>query len=1065
MKNLLLFAFSCASAFSQVTTGALVGTVTDASGGVIAGARITVTHEGTGIASRFTTNSSGDYIVTGLPAGSYAVHAEFPAFKNAELTGISLLLNATRRVDIRLETGTAQQSVLVEASEPVVNSETSSISTIYETHAVASLPLNGRTLDRFILITAGNPSDSTANPNLSGSQTYGGDFFTVDGIGYNDTGNGGAAYSYKTALTTTPSVDTIQELKIEATNAKAESEGSAQISMISKSGTNQFHGSLYEYNRNREFAAKNFFAESQPLPQFNRNEFGVTAGGPIIHNRTFFFASYEGLRQRTANTPFLALGTSQMRQGNFAGLTPVLDPSSGAPFPNDQIPASLLSPQAKQLLQYVPLPNTAGSGPAGTGLNYVTSVGNIIGVNRATLHLDHRFEEKDSISVVLNYSNGDPYFVSLNTPPNYGNYANGGYRTESASVTYTRVVTPRTLNEFRLSYFELHSLRNGQNLNFNPRTLFPQLFPAPVGGLPIVNITGYAGISDSGAAPPAPQITDQITDNFTFTRGAHSFKTGIDIGLNRISTPTGVSATLDPAFGNFTFNGRYTGNAYADFLLGYPVTDQRATTYAPNQIRYTRLGAYIQDDWKVSPRLTLNLGLRYELQTEPTERSGSISNFDFATGKFVIESRNGQLPSTAIPRLVNAYPYVTSEQNGWGSSMLSMARKDFAPRFGFAYRPFGGDRTVIRGGYGIYYNMAPVFAGIRQLSWLNPPFVLTETFEAAAGNTPSLSLSNAFPAGQGTISANPNIYAVNRNLRDTYSQQMNLTVERELVKNLGLRVTYVRNKSNRAPWYGYNRNLPVVQRPGTIQSQVPYQPFSTISTTDNDGNAQTNQLQVEATRRYAGGFSLQASYTWTKAIDNVPTSGTPQNPYNAALERANADGIRRHVFYASAVYDLPFGPGKPFLKRAGRFSEGWSVTGILQLRTGPPFNLSFTPTQAGWYATRPNSLGPNLYPSNQSISQWFNLSNFAIPAPFTFGSLGRNVLFGPGQRVLDIGVLKNTHINERLNIQFRAEAFNLPNHPVFSNPATNISVPSTAGKISSTAVDNRTLQFALKLLF
>jgi hypothetical protein len=1060
---LLAIAGMAAAGFAQITTGTLTGTVTDASSGVIVGAKVTVTNEATGIASTFTTNRSGDYTATDLPAGNYAVHVEFPGFKNADLKHIALLLSATRRADVRLETGTAQQTVTVEAAAPVVNSETSSISTTYEPHVVASLPVNGRTLDRLIQITAGNPSDSTSAPNLSGSATYGGDFFTVDGIGYEDTGNGAGAYSYKTALSTMPPIETIQELKIEATNAKAESEGSAQISMISKSGTNEFHGSAYEYNRNREFAAKNFFAETQPLPEFNRNEFGAALGGPIIRNRTFFFLNYEGLRQRTANTPFLALGTGQMRQGNFAGLPPVLDPLTGTAFPGNQIPQSRLSPQTQQLLQYVPVPNLIGPGPGGTGLNYVTSVGNIIGVNRATVHLDHRFEEKDSLSVVLNYSNGDPYFVSLNTPPNYGNYGNAGYRTEAGAVTYTRVISPSTLNEFRFSYFSLYSLRNGQNLDFNPQKLFPGLNPAPVGGLPIVNITGFAGISDSGAAPPAPQITDQFTDNFTYVHGAHTFKTGIDAALNRIS-PTGVSATLDPAFGNFTFNGRYTNNAYGDFLLGDLVTDQRTTPYAHNEIRYTRIGAYIQDDWRVSPKLTLNIGLRYELQTEPTERDGAMSNFDFATGKFVIESRHGQLAATAIPRLLSAYPYVTSEQEGWGSDLLSMAHKDFAPRFGFAYRPFGGERTVIRGGYGIYYNMAPVFAGIRQLSWLNPPFILTETFEAAAGAIPTLTFANPFP-GQGTITANPSIYAVNRNLRDTYSQQMNLTVEREFMKNLGLRVTYVRNKSNRVPWYVYNRNLPLVQTPGTIQSQVPYQPFSTISTTDNDGNAQTNQLQIEATRRYANGLSLQASYTWTKAIDNVPTSGTPQDPYNAALERANADGIRHHVFYASAVYTLPFGPGKRFLHKGGRFVEGWGVTGILQLRTGSPFNLSFTPTQAGWYATRPNSLGPNLYPATQSIAKWFNTGDFAAPAPFTFGTLGRNVLFGPGQRILDMGVIKDTRINERFKIQFRAEAFNLPNHPIFSNPAANISVPSTAGVIGSTAVDNRSLQFALRLLF
>ncbi|MGH9470281.1 MAG: carboxypeptidase regulatory-like domain-containing protein [Terriglobia bacterium] len=1053
-------------AFGQVTSGTLVGTVTDSSGAVVPRARITVMNEGTGISFRSLTDQAGAYTITNLPAASYTIDVEAPGFKSVHLTHIVLLLNATRRMDLRLNPGATRQIVNVVASPPVINTDTSSIASSFGTESVESLPVNGRTLDRFIQLAAGNPSDSTSNPNLSGSETYGGDFYTVDGIGYDDTGNGGAAYSYKTALTTTPSIDTIQELKVVATNAKAESEGSAQISMLTKSGTDQFHGSMYEYNRNREFAAKNFFAESLPLPEFNRNEFGATLGGPIIRNRTFFFANYEGLRLRTAATPLLALGTSAMRQGDFTGLAPIVDPLTGKPFPNNQIPVGRLSPQALQLLQHVPLPDTAGTGPAGTGLNYVTSVSQPQDVNRATLKLDHHLGERNSFSAELNYSKGDPYFVSLNTPPNYGNYANGGYRVESAAATYTRIFTSNAVNDFRLAYFELYSLRNGQNLSFDPQMLFPQLFPPPPGdgGLPIVNITGFTGISDSGAAPPAPQITKQITDNFTLVRGAHAFKTGIDMGLNSIATPSGVAASLAPTYGNFTFNGRYSGSPYADFLLGDPVLDQRATPYSPNDIRYTRLGAYVQDDWNVSSRLTLNLGLRYELQTEPKERDGGMSNFDFATGKFVIESINGHLPSTAIPQLLSAYPYVTSEADGWGSDLLSMDDLDFGPRFGFAYRPSRDNRMVIRGGYGIYYNMAPVFAGIRQLSWLNPPFLLTESYEAAAGKTPSLTLADPFP-GQGTISANPNIYAVNRNLRDTMSQQASLTVERELVTNLGLRVSYVHNMSTHAPWYVYNRNLPVTQAPGTIQSRVPFQPFASIFTTDNDGMAQTNQLQVELTRRYAGSLSLQSSYTWTKSIDNVPTSGTPQDPYDANLDRGNADGIRHQVFNVSAFYDLPFGPGKPFLHRAGRLAGGWRVTSIFLLRSGAPFNLSFTPTQAGWYATRPNVLGSGLYPASRSIAQWFNTSDFAPPVPFTFGGLGRNVLFGPGQVVLDAGVLKDTKINERFTLQFRAEAFNLPNHPNFSNPAANVSVASTAGRISSTSVDNRTLQFALRLLF
>jgi len=1051
----ILLTLVSAGLFAQSTSGTLVGTVRDSTGAVIAGAKVRVTNAGTGAAVETKSNENGDYVAPNLPPAIYQIRVEHTGFRAVDISQITLLTSQTVRNDIRLEPGDLQQTVQVEATAPVVTSESSSIANNVDSRTVVTLPLNGRTLDRLILITAGNTSDSPSNPKLAGSLHWGGNFFTIDGTAFNDLGNGGAAYSYQTALSTTPSVDTIQEFKIETNNSKAENEGSAAVSIITKSGTNDLHFTLFEFNRNREFAAKEFFATALPKPQFNRNEFGATAGGPVIKNKTFFFGSYEGLRQRTARTTTLNIGTAAMRAGDFSGLGVIRNPfDNNTPFPNNIIPANLQSPQAKTLSGFMPLPNQAGSlGASGPTANYVATVGNVIDVNRYTAKMDHHFNPRNTINVVLSYSKGSPYFVALGTPPNYGNFGDGGYTTKSASLGYNRTFSPTILNEARYSYFNHASLRIGQNTEFDPTTIFPTLYkPLPIGGLPNVSIAGFQGVADSGGSPRAPQITQQFTDNLSIVKGAHTIKTGADIAFGRVSTNPGAGGT---AFGSFTFQNRYTGNAFADFVMGLPTNTARQTPNINNLLYNTRYGFYVQDDWKISSKLTLNLGLRYTLQTQTQERDGSFANFDLGKGVYVIRTENGQLPRLAIPRLLAAYPYVESEKNGWGSNVILSDHNNFGPRFGFAYRPFDDNKTVIRGGFGVYYNIIPVYIGIRQISLTNSPFQLTETYEAGA--TPTLSLANPFP-GAGTLSPNPSITAVNREVRNTSSMQYNFTVEREIVSNTALRVSYIGNKGTGVPWYNYNRNLPFRQAPGTIQSNRPFQPWADIITLDTNGNSITHQFQTEVVRRFSKGLFVQGNFTWNKTLDNVPIVGGPQNPYNAAADRGNGESIRPLVSYISASYELPF-------FKTNKLLGGWQLAGIGQFRSGTPFNVTYNVTQAGWLGGRADVVNSQLYPAEKSITGWFNPAAFAVPAPFTFGNSARNMLFGPGQTIIDFSVLKDFKFGEGHYVQFRAEAFNLPNTPSFGNPAANLSVPGSVGRITSTTVPARAVQFGLKLVY
>jgi hypothetical protein len=374
---------------------------------------------------------------------------------------------------------------------------------------------------------------------------------------------------------------------------------------------------------------------------------------------------------------------------------------------------------------------------------------------------------------------------------------------------------------------------------------------------------------------------------------------------------------------------------------------------------------------------------------------------------------------------------------------------------------------VIRGGAGFYYNTLPVYIGFRQMGFSNPPFLLSETFEAAPGRTPSLTLAEPFP-GAGAISPNPAITVVQRDIKNSLSQQWNLTLERELARNLGFRISYVGNKTTHLPWYNRSINVPERQAPGALQPRRPYQPWADILLLASGGDSTIHQLQLEAIQRPARGLTFQAEYSWNRSLDNVPVVGGPQNPYDNRADRGNSDQIRRHIFTLAYSYDLPLGPGRRYANARGALGYligGWQVAGITYLRTGVPFSVSFSATQPGWFSSRADLVrDPRLPRSARSIARWFDASAFAVPAPFTYGNSARNLLFGPGDVVFDVSVLKNTKIGERWTVQFRAEFFNLPNHANFGNPAANISVPANVGRIFG-AGEPRQIQFGMKVLF
>ncbi len=1061
--------------FAQTVTGSILGTLTDVSGAAITSASVVIVNQETGIEYRAAVGDSGEYIATNLPPATYSVKTQLTGFKPTLVKDVVLLANRSARVNLILEPGSLNQTVEVTATAPVVNSENATLGNIMDSQSITTVPLNGRTVDRLIRISAGVTTDSANNPRVGGSPYWGGISFNVDGVGYNDSGNGGGAYSSRHGLSTQPSVDSISQFKIDSNSMKAEFESGVSVTVVTKSGSNEVHGMAWWFNRNREFAARNFFQTAQPKPPFNRNEVGGNIGGAIIRNKLFYFGSFEDLLERSSiTTSALSLPTSAMRSGDFAGLASIIDPSSGMPFPNNRIPANRIDPRAAALLGKVPLPNQSGSAN-GTLQNYVTSVPNKYDVYRYSVRTDYRLSDKDTLFVNLNYSKGDPYFVAQNYPLGYGSWENGGYTTKSINGTYLRTFSPTVINEMRYGFLSHASVRQGMNKSFDPRSLFPQLYPADYGGLPNINMASYTSLGDYGGAQGSPQLTPQYIDNLTLVRGRHTIKTGFDFANYRVASNPAVGGlgsglVNNAGLGRFDFTGRFTSatptaapvNSVADFLLGYANTTYRSSGSPAMLLFSTRYSAYVQDDIQVSSRLSLSIGVRYMVQKPWKERDGIMSQFDPTTGKLFIAG--DKLPPGGQPALLSAYPIELRPS----ATLIETDKNNWGPRVGFAYRPFGDGKTVIRAGAGVYTNFLPVFIGFRQLGFSNPPFLLAETFESTPGPTPSLTLANPFPGG-GKLSANPSITAVQRNIKNAESYQWNFTLEREVLKNLGLRASYVGNHSTHLPWYNYQINVSKQQIPGALQPYRPYQPWADVLMLAGGGDSILHQLQLEAVKRYSSGLSFQLEYAWTRSLDNTPIVGGPQDSYNARADRGNSDSMRRHVFTAEYSYELPFGKGKKFLNEVNRAGQlaigGWQIGGITYLRTGTPFSLSYTATQTGWRGGRPNATcDGSLSASDRSRYRWFDASCYSVPAPFTYGNMARNSLFGPGDMIFDVSALKNMTITERVSAQFRAEFFNMPNHANFGNPATNISTTSTVGTITS-AGDPRQIQFGLKLIF
>ena len=1115
---------------AQNISSTIIGLITDASGASVPEAQVTVTNEGTGISFTTKADSSGAYSVPNLQVGTYSVKVSKQGFQTSNTTGVKVLSTQTVRVNAQLTVGEVQQSVSVTGEAPLVKTESPTIGGTIDVQKMTNLPLAQQSIDMLMALVPGAQL-SGSSPQTGGATHWGSFNFTINGVAANDFGNGAGAYSYGLGMISLPPVQSMAEFKVESYNTNAEYRNLGTITMVTKAGTNGFHGDLYEYLQNTKLNANSFTnnAFGRKRSPTVRNQFGVNVGGPIVKNKAFFFFDYAGMRNRMYSLPQLTYPSAAMRNGDFSALcssfsasgicadpkgTQLYNPFTGNPFPNNQIPSSMITSQAKTLINYLPLPN-GGSNLAGLpsgGVNYYGMVSTAQDMNAMDLRIDYQISEKDQVYGVYTRNIGDPWQWYLGYPSTYGNASNYGYKTFGYSLVETHTFSPRALNDFRFSWFDHPNIRSGVNLDFNPRSLFPQLTESPNRGLPAMSMTGYTGITDSGKGTYSHAFNWEFTDNFTYVRGRHTYKFGATA-----ATFKSYGANPNAPLGSFSFSGQWTGgkgfpgqaqsigNAFADFLLG--TANSSTTGYAGvfSGVYWSwNTEFYAQDTWQASPRLTLYYGVRYSYQTPWNWQNGYSTYWDPATNRLALpqDSDTAVFPAIGASRaMFDAYNFTTTKALGIPSRYMIGDKNNWGPRVGFAFRPTSDNRTVIRAGYGVYYNFNPTYVGGRD-DVLSPPWVgglggfsganyLTQlSGSITSPYLPDITFSDPFPAKLQSISGaskNPTIYAMQRDFKSAVVQQWNLTLERQVTEDWAFRATYAGSQTHHLQWFFSDINVPTKQTPNvTLQNQRPYQPWASIYTTRSGAWQNFNQMQLEATKRFSQGLLFQLEYQWTRSLDNADYTYGPMIPEKPQLDYGNSSGIRRHIMTFHYVYELPIGRGKQLLGGMNKFADavigGWQLSGITDYRTGAPFSVGFQvpSSYTGWWSTNNRSdvvAGSDFYAGQGSGHdiingiQWFNVNAFAPAQPWTWGNSARNLLFGPGSWNWDMSLAKNFGIREGIKLQLKADFLNAFNHFNLSNPSTTIAntrdggspIPN-AGKITGGS-GSRVVQVGARLSF
>jgi Carboxypeptidase regulatory-like domain/TonB-dependent Receptor Plug Domain/TonB dependent receptor len=1079
----LLIAFAV-PVIGQSVRGTILGTITDSSGAVVRGAKVTAIQNATGLIRSETSNDAGEYVIPQLPVGIYTVTVEEPNFKKAERTNVELRVDDRLRVDIALAVGQVSETVAVQETAPVISTDSSTLGNVVDNKKVTELPLNGRNFLQLNLLVPG------ANSGVKGSQnqTQGGSItvngareqannFLLDGMDNNDL----AINQYAVAIST----EAIQEFKVQGSTYSAEfgRSSGAQINVATKAGSNQIHGVLYEYLRNDDLDAKNFFDRPGPIPGYKRNQYGASIGGPIKKNKTFYFGNFEGARIRQGITKVATEPTTAMKNGDFSALpTIIYDPTSlhmanGAltrtPFPGNIIPSSMFSPTGVNVLNLYPTPNTPGTSTA-NGL-YTSSPTKIDDFDQFTVRIDHRFTDKHTLFGRYSFieenrfDTFDSFCASANNVPGFGcNTLNGG---QQAVLDYIWLISPNKVNEARTSFTRVRGGIFQQNEGNDVSTKLGILGTSrnPVDfGVPVITATGYDRLGEATNLPQdRHDNTFEWADSLSWTSGRHTMKFGTEVRRFQENflfdssargtinfTPFYTAQVSQTASGVVNAVGG-TGNAIADLLLGDADTSSVSRSFAGITastvagLRQTSTNFFAQDDFRVLSNLTLNLGLRWEYNAPTTDKYNHLATFDPTFPN-----------STPLPYLRISTPQTPNIYNA--------SKKEFAPRFGFAYTP--APKTVIRGGYGIFWDIK--LLNVILNSALTAPFLTGYTFNQSTNGVPNISLSNPYGGTSGGP-AIPSASWVENPFKDGYVQQWNFNIQRELTPSMGLTVGYVGSKGTHLD-RAYDINEPAPTASFT-QALRKYPGYAAINVRSASASSSYDALQVSLEKRFSHGLSFLAAYTYSKSIDDSSLwNGSVVTVTNFNLERGLSTFDARNRFILSYTYDLPYGHGRTFGSGSSKFVNavlgGWQTNGIVTIQSGNPLDpstgLQLSGTQTG---TRPDvTCNPNNF--NHDPAEWFNTACFSDNFIGRYGTAGRNIIIGPGTHDFDMALLKRFGLGkEDRYLQFRTEFFNIFNHPNFDNPNVT-ETSSTFGKITSAGVQDsrassRQIQFALRLVF
>ena len=1092
-----------AGGWAQVDTGSLVGSVKDSSGAVLPGASVTATNTDTGVSSSAKTEANGDYVLTPLKIGSYSLTVEAAGFGREVRTGIVLNVQQNIRLDFTLTVGTVSQTAVVSAAAPLVETENASLGDVIGSQQVEEMPLNGRRYTDLATLTSGVAKITEGPVNGSATPTNGnagGDFavngtrgdqnnFILDGVDNNSNDNGDLAF--------VTSVDAIAEFKVQTSNYSAEfgRSGGAVINATTKSGTNEIHGSAWEFLRNDVLDARGYFeSPGSPKAPYRQNQFGGTAGGPIVKNNAFFFVDYEGTRIGSADTDFATVPTVAEQTGDFSD---ILGPQTGVdalgrPVYTNEIynPATTRTVNGQTVRDGfgfdsgtgLPIPgqaNVINSGLSSVGLNYAAlyPAPNVPGsfANNYTVNapgnqqvdqFDVRVDENVTPKIQLFERYSHAKETRFQAPVFDGIADGGGYNTgtrpmntDGAVLGSTQILTSNLVNAARLGFNRIHYVSNSPTYgqHYPPADLQVPGVPnnPSVNGLTWFGPSGYNGLGEPLYTPTTITSQDmQINDTLSWVHGKHMIKMGPQIHFDQFNL-----LQIGQPRGNMSFSGQFTavdpgnqqssGNGIADMLLGLPVSSKISTvTYFGN--RQHSYGAFAEDVYKIAPNLTFDLGLRYDYATPLYEAQHRQSNFDYTKGLI-------------IPAGTAGYP----------EDLATTEHDDFAPRVGLTYSPLPSSSFVVRAGYGRFFVFQEIRTGDPLQTDYNLPFFYEPTF-TSDGLTPAITLASGFPSLNASQAPNAGVTSQDWNPHTAAYDEWNLNLEYQLPGQILISPAYVGTKGTHLQVLVDRNQIPTPQATFD-QSLRPYPNFGPFASIENRGNSTYHALQLKAEKRAEHGLYFLSAYTYSKSIDDQPeiccNAPWPQNSYNLAAEKGVSDFDNRQRWVNSVDYALPIGKGEKFLNQ-GRAVDlalgGWHLGGIVTFRTGFAFSpeMGYDPSNTGSQGLmRTDQTGSGDLP-HRTPSLWFNVNDFPVPTCYCFGNAGKNILEGPGEKSADLSARKLFDITERVRLEFRSEFFNAFNHAVFAQPDPFITDgPGAAGVITSTVLPSRQIQFATKLQF